>query len=86
MAGSKMTPDMVDKLLDKLGTDDSFRAHFSKNPAGALHTLGANADFECGDCMSPKNLASKEQLQNSRQKFRDALLGASSHNIFNLES
>ena len=86
MAGSKMAPDLVDKLLDKLGTDDSFRSHFSKDPSAALHSLGAPSGFQCGDCMTPKSLASKEQFQGSRQKFRDAMLGAVSHNVFNLES
>ncbi len=86
MAGSTFTPDLVDKLLDKLGTDDNFRTHFSKDPAGALQTIGAGAHFECGACMSPKQLASKEQFRQSRQKFRTALLGESSHNVFNLEA
>ena len=86
MAGTKLQPALVDKLLDKLGTDDHFRSAFSKDPKSALQSLGAPADVQCGGCMSPKQLASKEQFQKSRGKFRDAMLGQSSHEIFNLEA
>ncbi len=86
MPGTKLTPDLVDKLLDKLGGDDAFRAQFQKDPKAALMTLGAPANFECGACMSPRNLAPKEQFQNSRAVFRNALLGAADHQVFALEA
>lgn len=86
MAGSKLTSDVVDKLLDKLGSDDTFRSNFQKDPKSALQTLGAPADVECGACMSPKQLASKEQFKNSRAQFRDTLLGKVQQQVFNLES
>ena len=60
MSGTKFAPNVVDKLLDNLGTDDSFRASFSKDPKAALQSLGAPADAACGGCMSPKQLASKK--------------------------
>ena len=86
MAGTKLQPALVDKLLDKLGSDDQFRSAFGKDPKSALQSLGAPADIEYGGCMSPKQLASKEQFQKSRGKFRDAMLGQSAHEIFNLEA
>ncbi len=86
MAGTQLQPALVDQLLDKLGSDDQFRSAFGKDPKSALQSLGAPADFQCGSCMSPKQLASKEQFQNSRNKFREALLGKTSHEIFNLEA
>lgn len=86
MPGTKLAPNLVDKLLDKLGTDDTFRSSFSKDPKAALHSLGAPADLVCGGCMSPKKLASKEQIQQARAKYRSALMGESSHLIFNLEA
>jgi putative modified peptide len=86
MAGSKFEPTLVDKLLDKLGTDDAFRSSFTKDPTAALQSLGAPRDFECGACMSPKQLASKEQIQQARATYRTALMGESSHLIFNLEA
>lgn len=86
MPGTKLAPNVVDKLLDKLGTDDAFRSSFTRDPKGALQGLGAPHDVVCGSCMSPKQLASKEQIQQARAKFRNALMGESSHLIFNLEA
>jgi putative modified peptide len=86
MAGTKFEPNLVDKLLDKLGTDDAFRSGFTKDPKAALQSLGASRDFVCGACMSPKQLASKEQIQQARAKYRSALMGESSQLIFNLET
>ena len=85
MANSKVTADVADRLLDKLSSDDKFRTHFQNDPRGALDSIGAS-HVECGGCMKPKNLASKEQLQKSRNVFRDSLLGQSSQQVFNLES
>jgi putative modified peptide len=86
MSGSKFEPTLVDKLLDKLGSDDAFRSSFTKDPTAALQSLGAARDFVCGACMSPKQLASKEQIQQARAKYRSALMGESSQLIFNLET
>jgi putative modified peptide len=86
MPGTTLEPALVDKLLDKLGTDDQFRSAFSKDPKSALHSIGAAPNVECGGCMSPKQLASKEQFQKSRGRFRDAMLSQSSHQVFNLEA
>ncbi len=81
-----ITPDLVDKLLDKLGSDDAFRTHFQKDPKAALQTIGAPADVECRECMSPKQLAPKQQFQSSRAQFRSTLLGKSDQHVFALEA
>jgi putative modified peptide len=86
MAGSKLTSDLVDKLLDKLGSDDAFRSNFQKDPKSALQTLGAPADVECGACMQPRQLATKQQFQASRAQFRNALLGKTEQHVFGLEA
>ena len=82
---SKLSADVVDKLLDKLGSDDSFRSAFLNDPKGSLTALGAAADVDCSDCMRPKQLQSKEVYQQTRAQLRDALLGQSSQHIFTLE-
>lgn len=82
---AKLGSDVVDRLLDKLSSDDQFRSNFQSNPRAALDALGAS-DVDCGECMHPKSLASKEQLQRSRQVFRDSLLGEASQRVFNLEA
>ena len=86
MPGTNLQPALVDRLLDKLGSDDQFRSAFSKDPKSALQSIGAPADVECGGCMSPKQLASKDQFKQSRGKFREAMLGKTSHEVFNLEA
>ncbi|HZP66006.1 MAG TPA: NHLP-related RiPP peptide [Rudaea sp.] len=86
MAGSKLAPDVVDKLLDKLGSDDAFRGHFEKDPKAALQTLGAPADVECGGCVKPKRLASKEHMRKAREQIRGNLLGKTSQTVFALEA
>ena len=86
MADSTFTPNLVDKLLDKLSTDDRYREEFIQDPGKALEQLGAPANFSCGPCMRPKNLASKEQIAKTRAALRAQLLGNSSHNVHTLEA
>jgi len=85
MAGSRLTPDLVDKLLDKLATDDTFRDTFDKNPTAAMQQIGAPKDFDCGICKRPEPLATKEQFRRSRDAFRQALLGQAALNVFTLK-
>ena len=40
MAGTKLQPELVDRLLDKLGSDDQFRSAFSRDPKSALQSIG----------------------------------------------
>ena len=37
---SKMSPEVVDRLLDGLAQDDDFRAAFERDPRAALRSLG----------------------------------------------
>lgn len=85
MAGTKLTPDLVDKLLSKLGSDDAFRAQFQKNADAAMKQLGAPADFKCGACLTSGTLASKERIQQTRDAIRKVLLAQSTHEIFGLD-
>lgn len=86
MPGTRFTPELVDKLLDKLSTDDKFRKEFERDPHAALVTLGASPSFEVGGCLKPKHLAAKEVIHRTRAKIRDVLLGTESHEIFCLEA
>ncbi len=86
MAGTKLTPDLVDKLLDKLATDDSFREAFDKDPTSAMHQIGAPKDFDCGICTRPEPMASKEQFRRSRDAFRQTLLGQTALSVFTLKT
>jgi putative modified peptide len=81
-----LTPELVDKLLDKLGSDEQFRADFQDDPEAAMLQLGAPADFVYGGCMRPKPLASKEAISRARELLRDTLLGKSGHAPLCLEA
>ena len=85
MAGTPLTPELVDKLLDKLGSDDQFREDFRKDPEAAMIKLGAPANFKCGLCLKVMPLASKEKIQQTRVVIRDALLGEDQHEVLHLE-
>jgi len=84
-AKSAFSLELVDRLLDKLGSDDVFRALFAKDPNEAMRRIGAPADFQCGACLVERPLASKEQIQRTRQRAMETLLGETAHLIFSLE-
>jgi len=78
----KLSESTVDALLDKLGSDDEFRALFQKDPRQALAAVGdatsagkANATG-AWMCMGVRQLASKESIQASRDLLRRQLLSA----------
>ena len=86
MAKSAFTPQLVDALLTQLSTNQKFREAFKANPQAALESIGAPKGFQCDGCMSPKNLASMDEIRHSLNKFRETLLGESSHLVFTRES
>jgi putative modified peptide len=83
---SNFSPEVADQLLEKLSTDDDFRALFVKNPRAALRKLGhdtpeADRDYKgvdpvmCVACV--KTLASKEQIQAARKELQTQLTAQS---------
>lgn len=77
---------IADKLLDKLSNDDGFRDMFSSDPAGALRTVGqtdslARASLDGQSCLMVNNLASKEEIQKSRDQLRDYLTSSGTHTV-----
>ncbi len=88
----KLSEDTVDTLLDKLATDDDFRATFSKDPRTALASIGhePSADPEVTEgawmCMGVSQLASKEAIKASRDALRQQLLASkAAHSPISLE-
>ena len=86
-----LDPVTVDSLLEKLSTDDDFRAVFQANPAQALASLGADQENgkaspapEPGDnyyCMTSTQLASKEEIAATRLLLQKHLAAAGNHNV-----
>ncbi|HMB57783.1 MAG TPA: NHLP-related RiPP peptide [Arenimonas sp.] len=76
------SPDVADKLLNKLSSDDDFRALFEKNPRAALKQVGhetpeTDRDVKGADhvlcCYSVKTLASKEQIKAAHKELKAQL-------------
>ncbi len=76
------TADVADKLLDKLSSDDDFRALFQRNPRAALQQVGhvtpeTDRDVKGADpvlcCNNVSTLASKEQIRAARAQLHAQL-------------
>lgn len=77
-----VSEDIVDALLDKLATDDGFRALFQKDPRAALAQVGDKASADSSvkegawNCMAVGELASKEAIKATRDALRKQLVSA----------
>jgi putative modified peptide len=80
--GNKFSPEVADRLLDKLSSDDEFRALFLADPRAALRIVGhetpaALVGIPGSDpimcCLGMKSLSSKEALRASRQQLHARL-------------
>ena len=76
----KLSEETVNALLDKLSSDDDFRAKFQSDPRAALASLGHKPALSAGadakgawTCMSVKELASKDAIRKSRDALRTQL-------------
>lgn len=86
-----LDPDVVDVLLEKLSTDDAFRAQFHADPVQALASLGvADAAAMLGQtpqpgdnfyCMTTTALASKDEIASARARLQAHLAAAGNHNV-----
>lgn len=90
---SGFSPEVADKLLDKLSSDDDFRELFQKNPRAALRQVGHETpdntrDLKGSDpvlcCYNLNGLASKEQIRAGRDKLRGFLTSALPQTGFDL--
>lgn len=79
----KLSEKTVDTLLDKLSSDDDFRAQFQANPREALAAIGhqpaakaKDADSGLWSCLQTTQLASKDAIKSSREVLRKQLLAS----------
>ena len=79
MAESTLTSEQVDALLQKLSTDDNFRALFQSDLAAAFKQLPGSPPLppglDQGCCMMPGKLASAEKIGETRKAIAAKLLG-----------
>lgn len=80
MAKNRFTPDVIDRLLDKLGSDDAFRAQVMSDPKAAFASLGVDVD----PAEMPKlhALPSKEQIQADRAALSQRMASQTGLGIF----
>ncbi len=81
MAGEPLPLDIVETLLDKLATDDTFRALFAHDPEKALQQCGSKNPKKYCDCLHVPKLASKEVIQQSRAALVATLTSTLNHNV-----
>ena len=62
---------VVDQLLEKLSTDDSFRDLYARNPEAAFERLGYPPTKEQLACCTAGKLASKEVIAVAKKEMRD---------------
>lgn len=74
MTKAIFTPEIVDKLLDQLSSDDQFREQFLGNPALVLHTMGV--DVDPAQVPSVRRLPSKASLKANRDAIKSKLAGS----------
>lgn len=75
MSGSRLPKDQELKLMEKLSTDDEFRAHFEKSPSDALSELGVSQDdVESLDpaSLKPGKLADKASIAAAHKQLASA--------------
>lgn len=80
---NEISPELVSKLLDKLSSDDEFRAVFQKNPRIALAYLGHDGATNAGPkdqgvwaCAQCNQLASKETINATRDVLQKQLMSS----------
>ena len=66
-------PQVVKALLDRLESDESFRATFQKAPEAALREVGYTDPWACLQLKEGATLASAEQIRNQRVKLEESL-------------
>ncbi len=79
----KPTLQQVDQILEKLSTDDAFRAQFQADPAGTLQQLGVT--IAPGQISAAPVLASKEDIAKVRADVQASGDGEDSFIIFFLK-
>jgi putative modified peptide len=92
---NKFSPEVADRLLDKLSSDDNFRDLFEKNPSAALRQVGhepaaEHAGVRGSDAAMCANLegglASKEAIRAGRDTMKAALTSTQVHQVFYLSA
>lgn len=90
---NKISPKVVDALLDKLSSDDDFRTRFQADPRSALASLGDEEALAAPAgakgawaCCAVTELASKEKIAASRSELTRQLTSEGLFSPFHLQA
>lgn len=75
---------VADRLLSRLGEDDSFRELFVNDPEAALREVGhpdAAAALAATSCMKVEQLATKEEILACREELQHDLTSANPYTV-----
>lgn len=79
MSDGLLTPSQAESLLQRVSSDDAFRARFELAPAEALQELGFPLELINqlpAACLKPKPLPPKTALSDLMQKQREVAVNA----------
>lgn len=70
---AQLPDEILDRLLEKLSSDDAFRERFQADTRGALESIGVTQDLdehvaEASVCLQQKGLPSKQTLATARSR------------------
>jgi putative modified peptide len=74
MAQDPLPAKVVDQLLEKLSSDDAFRALFTRSPTAALESLGFTPTARQVECCGTTRLADKETIKATQAEMRENLI------------
>lgn len=91
-AHGTLEPEVADRLLELLSSDDDFRQRFQDDPAAALQEIGHAPAVKAMKgsrpiegqpyyCMTSNKLASKEEIRECRDSLRDHLTQRADHQV-----
>lgn len=91
-AHSTLEPDVADRLLDLLSSDDGFRQRFQDDPATALQEVGhapaaaaitgaRPVEGQPFYCMTSSKLASKDEIRRCKDALKDHLTQRADHQV-----
>lgn len=91
-AHGTVEPDVADRLLDLLSSDDAFRQRFQDDPAAALQEIGhapaapamkgtRPTEGQPYYCMTSNKLAPKEEILECREALKEHLTRRTNHSV-----
>ncbi|MDX1555849.1 MAG: NHLP-related RiPP peptide [Xanthomonadales bacterium] len=77
-----LEPQVADRLLDLLSSDNSFRRLFKRDPHAALKEVGHELSPETTlTCMSVNRIATKQEIDAAREQIKSQITAQGMYNV-----